>query len=159
MTITTAGPALAGKDPQSLVDPETFDRLARHFAARQQVTLNYAERTLGQLLIFLKAHADGLRNDPDFGMLLPTGESYRVVPTAPVDAAWHACLQNTEPYAAACHAIAGGFVHHRPILTEEMSNGTAKMYTIKALADTGYAIDMEFWDGEAESCCPPNPGV
>ncbi|MFI5893062.1 hypothetical protein ACIA5D_23430 [Actinoplanes sp. NPDC051513] len=159
MTVTTAMPVQTGKDPQSLVDPETFDKLARFFAARQEVSQHYAERALGQFLIFLKAHADGLRNDPAFGMLLPTGESYRVVPTAPIDAVWHACLQNTEPYAAACDAIAGDFVHHRPILTEAMQNGTAKQYTMKALAETGYAIDMEFWDGEAESCCPPNPGV
>ena len=40
-----------------------------------------------------------------------------------------------------------------------MANGTAKKYTLKALARTGYAVDMEFWAGEAESCCPPNPGV
>jgi hypothetical protein len=159
VTITTATPVLTGKDPQSLIDPQTFDTLARFFAARQEVSLRYAERALGQFLIFLKAHADGLRHDPHFGMLLPTGESYRVVPTAPVDAVWHACLQNTEPYAAACDAIAGGFVHHRPILTEAMQDGTAKQYTMRALAETGYAVDMEFWDGDAESCCPPNPGV
>ncbi|MGK5680146.1 hypothetical protein [Actinoplanes sp. URMC 104] len=159
MTLTNLTPAMTGKDPQSLIDPRTFDKLARFFAARQEVTLPYAERALGQFLIFLKAHADGIRNDPQFGMLLPTGESYRVVPTAPVDAVWHACLQNTEPYAAACQQVAGGFVHHRPILTKAMQDGTAKRYTMKALAGTGYAIDLAFWDGEAESCCPPNPGV
>jgi hypothetical protein len=40
-----------------------------------------------------------------------------------------------------------------------MQDGTAKEYTIKALAATGYAVDREFWNGEAESCCPPNSGV
>ena len=159
MTITTTTPVLTGKDPQSLVDPLTFDKIARFFAARHEVTQQYAERALGQFLIFLKAHADGLRNDPEFGMLLPTGESYRVVPTAPVDAVWHAALQISEPYRAACQQIAGGFVHHRPILTEAMRDGTAKQYTMTALAATGYAIDTEFWDGEVDSCCPPNPGV
>ena len=90
-------------------------------------------------------------------MLLPTGESYRVVPTRPVDAVWHAALQITEPYAAACKEIAGHYVHHRPILTEAMQDGTAITYTLAALHDTGYRVDMEFWGGEAESCCPPNP--
>jgi hypothetical protein len=80
-------------------------------------------------------------------MLLPTGESYRVVPTTTVDAVWHTALQDTEPYAAACQAIAGEFVHHRPIVTEEIRNGTAKAYTMMALRGTGYAIDKEFWDG------------
>jgi hypothetical protein len=50
-------------------------------------------------------------------------------------------------------------VHHRPILTEAMQDGTAMNYTRTALAATGYFIDPEFWNGEAESCCPPNPGV
>lgn len=79
-------------------------------------------------------------------------------PTTPVDAVWHAVLQHTEVYAAACEQIAGGFVHHRPILTEAMRDGTAITYTLAALHDTGYKVDMEFWEGEAESCCPPNPG-
>jgi hypothetical protein len=85
--------------------------------------------------------------------------SYRVVPTEPVDAAWHVSLQHTEPYAAACQQIAGGFVHHVPILTEGMADGSSMKYTRQALKATGYYIDPEFWDGEAKSCCPPNPGI
>jgi hypothetical protein len=38
-----------------------------------------------------------------------------------------------------------------------MRDGTAVTYTLSALRDTGYLVDMEFWSGEAESCCPPNP--
>jgi hypothetical protein len=158
VSITTATPVLTGKDPQSLVDPVTFEKIAHYFAAKQEVTQTYADRATGQFLVMLKAHAEA-HLDPQFGMLLPTGESYRVVPTAPVDAVWHAALQISEPYTAACRQIAGEYVHHRPILTEAMQDGTAKQYTMKALAKTGYAIDPQFWDGEAESCCPPNPGV
>ncbi|HEX8343143.1 MAG TPA: hypothetical protein VF657_00160 [Actinoplanes sp.] len=158
MTITTAVPTLVGKDPRSLVDPETFDKLTRHFAAVQEVTHSYAERAIGQMLLMLKAHADS-QHDPDFGRLLPDGRSYRVVPTKPVDAAWHVSLQHTEPYHAACEQIAGIFVHHVPILTEGMADGTSVEYTRQALVATGYHVDPEFWDGEAKSCCPPNPGV
>ncbi len=104
-----------------------------------------------------QAYADSIGKDDKYGMLMPTGEVYRVVPTAPVDAVWHAVLQNSEPYSAACDQIAGHFVHHRPILTEAMLDGTAITYTLAALHDTGYLVDMEFWAGEAESCCPPNP--
>lgn len=159
MTVATAFPVTTGKDPQTLVPPEVFDHLARHFAAVKEVTVPYAEKALGQFLVFLKAHADSRTDDPKFGMLLPGGESYRVVPTTTVDAVWHTALQDTEPYAAACEAIAGEFVHHRPIVTREIEDGTAKKYTMRALEKTGFTIDMEFWDGAAESCCPPNPCV
>ncbi len=158
MTLTTALPVQADKDPQTLVDLPTFDKLAEFFAARQEVTKIYARRAVGQMLLMLKAHADS-QHDPDFGRLLPDGRSYRVVPTEPVDAAWHASLQHTEAYAAACEQIAGGFVHHVPILTEGMADGSSLEYTRQALKATGYYIDPEFWDGEAKSCCPPNPGI
>src|SRR5690349_4078223 len=77
----------------------------------------------------------------------------------PVDAAWHVSLQHTEPYRATCQQIAGEFVHHVPILTEGMADGSSMEYTRQALKATDYYIDPEFWDGEAKSCCPPNPGI
>jgi hypothetical protein len=158
VTITTATPVLTGKDPQSLVAPEVFAKLATHFALVQEVTEAYAKRAVGQMLLMLRAHADS-KHDPDFGRLLPDGRSYRVVPTRPVDVAWHVSLQHTEPYLAACQQIAGEFVHHVPIVTEGMTDGTSIEYTRKALQATGFYVDPEFWTGEAESCCPPNPGV
>ena len=156
MTITSTRSATKAADPRTLVSAEVFDTIARHFAALHHVTRTYAERATGQLLLMLKAHA-AAHVDSEFGMLLPTGERYRVVPTEPVDAAWHAALQITEPYAEACQQIAGRFIHHRPIITGEMLDGTAIEYTRKALEVTGYYVDPEFWNGEAESCCPPNP--
>ncbi|MFY1703005.1 hypothetical protein ACN28G_14870 [Micromonospora sp. WMMA1923] len=151
-----SNPAPSAADPRTLVSAEVFDKITRYFAARQEVTHLYAERAVGQFLVFLKAYADA-QHKPDFGLLLPSGESYRVVPTRPVDAVWHAALQISEPYAAVCEEIAGHFVHHRPILTEAMRDGTAIVYTLAALQATGFQLDMEFWGGEAESCCPPNP--
>lgn len=156
MTITADRQAAEAADPRTLVSTDTFNEIARYFAAKAEVTQNYAERATGQFLIFLKAHADA-HDSPDFGMLLPSGESYRVVPTRPVDAVWHAALQISEPYTAACQQIAGGYVHHRPILTRAMQDGTAMTHTLAALHATGLHVDMEFWAGEAESCCPPDP--
>ncbi|MER7166218.1 hypothetical protein ABT336_09140 [Micromonospora sp. NPDC000207] len=156
MTITADRSITTVADPRTLVSVEVFDQIVHYFAARQEVTQTYAERAVGQFLVFLKAYANA-QEKPDFGMLLPSGESYRVVPTHPVDAVWHAALQISEPYTAACEEIAGHYVHHRPILTEAMRDGTAITYTLAALQDTGYRVDMEFWTGEAESCCPPNP--
>ncbi|TDC27654.1 hypothetical protein E1211_28965 [Micromonospora sp. 15K316] len=156
MTISADTAAGTAADPRTLVDPETFGKLVDYFAADRHVTRSYAEQAVEQFLVFLKAHADNVDN-PNFGMPLPDGSIGRVVPTLPVDAVWHSVLQHTVPYAAACEQIAGGFVHHIPILTEGMMDGTAVTFTLAALHTTGYRVDMAFWDGEAESCCPPNP--
>jgi hypothetical protein len=83
MTTTPHRSATSAADPRTLVSPDTFDKIARYFAAKAEVTQTYAERATEQFLIFLKAHANA-HDKPDFGMLLPTGESYRVVPTRPV---------------------------------------------------------------------------
>ncbi|MFF0255942.1 hypothetical protein ACFYPW_25980 [Micromonospora zamorensis] len=90
-------------------------------------------------------------------MLPPTDESYEVVQTQPVDAVWHAVLQIIEPNTAASKETAGHYVHHRPILTEAMQDGTVITYAHAALHETSYRVDMKFWGGEAQSCCPPNP--
>ncbi|WP_431881734.1 hypothetical protein [Micromonospora chalcea] len=158
MTVTQhQNAAGVAADPRTLVDDVTFDKLVEFFAASQEVTHPYAERAVGQFLVFLKAHA-ATRDSAEFGMPLPDGSVGRVVPTRPVDAVWHAALQHTVPYLAACDQIAGGYVHHIPILTEGMQDGSAMTFTLTALHATGYRVDMEFWGGlEAESCCPPNP--
>ncbi|MGV9978011.1 hypothetical protein ACWDUH_10055 [Micromonospora wenchangensis] len=135
-------------------DPRHRRGVLNYFAADRHVTRVYAERAVEQFLVFLKAHADTVGNE-DFGMLLPDGSVGRVVPTLPVDAVWHSVLQHTVPYAAACEQIAESFVHHVPVLTEGMMDGTAVTFTRAALHATGYRVDMEFWHGEAESCCPP----
>ncbi|RIV40816.1 hypothetical protein D2L64_04250 [Micromonospora radicis] len=57
--------------------------------------------------------------------------------------------------------MAGGFVHHIPILTAGMMDGADVTFTLAALHRTGCRVEMEFWHGEAESCCPlspPQPG-
>ncbi|WP_433230093.1 hypothetical protein ACQP2H_30745 [Micromonospora sp. CA-248260] len=154
MTVTAHEPTTTALDPRTLVTPEVFGKLVDYFAADRHVTRSYAERAVEQFLIFLRAHADTVGNE-DFGMLLPDGSIGRVVPTLPVDAVWHSVLQHTVPYAAACEQIAGSFVHHIPILTEGMMDGTAVTFTLAALHATCYRVDMEFWHGEAESCCPP----
>lgn len=46
-------------------------------------------------------------------------------------------------------------MHHVPILTEGMADGSSIGYTRQALKATGYHIDPEFRDSEATSCCPP----
>lgn len=53
-------------------------------------------------------------------------------------------LQHTEPYLAACEQFTGGFVHHIPIITEGIADGSSIEYTRQALKATGYHIDPEF---------------
>ncbi|MCW2890367.1 MAG: hypothetical protein JWL58_7229 [Streptosporangiaceae bacterium] len=154
MTITTTDrTATAVKDPRELVNPETWEKVTRHIAKKREVTQVYAERMFGQVLVFLKAYAD-TRKAKSRAMLLPDGAGYRVVPDVTVDPGWHDFLEHTEDYAAFCLDIAGGFIHHRPVLTEEMRSGHALEHTLPALHATGYEVDLEFWS-TATSCCPP----
>jgi hypothetical protein len=47
VTTTTATPVKTGKDPRTLVSAEVFDKIARYFAAKQEITLAYAVRATG----------------------------------------------------------------------------------------------------------------
>ncbi|TDD25594.1 hypothetical protein E1287_37160 [Actinomadura sp. KC06] len=67
-------------------------------------------------------------------------------------------MEHTIEYAEFCDRVAGRFLHHVPIMIEDISSGAAMARTIPALHATGYQVDMEFWD-TGESCCPPQPCV
>jgi hypothetical protein len=78
-TITTDRPVTIAADPRTLVSAEVFDKIARYFAARQEVSQTYAERAVGQFFTFIKAYADA-QDNPHFGLMLP---SRRVLPGRP----------------------------------------------------------------------------
>jgi hypothetical protein len=141
-------------DPRELVSAEVFEKLTRYIIKDRQVSREYAERMFGQTLVFLKAYVDSRRDASGELMRLPGGGTYRVVPDVTVDVGWHAFLQHTEDYVEFCQRLAGEFIHHRPVLTEEMRSGAAMKHTLPALHATGYRVDLEFWR-TAESCCPP----
>lgn len=144
MTLVTEQAAVVAKRPRDLVSPETFGKLADFLVTRHRVTCRYAERVIEQTLVFLKAVAD----NPDI----------RLVPDVSVDPGWHAFIEHTVEYAEFCDRVAGRFLHHVPIMIEDISSGAAMARTIPALHTTGYAVDMEFWS-TGESCCPPQPCV
>jgi hypothetical protein len=80
----------------------------------------------------------------------------RIVPTRPVDEAWHEALQRTEVYLPLCLAFADSVIHHRPVMDDDIRSGAALARTIPYLHRTGFHVDSEFWDDEAgSSCCPP----
>ncbi|MFV2173047.1 hypothetical protein ACFHW2_24820 [Actinomadura sp. LOL_016] len=52
--------------------------------------------------------------------------------------------------------FAESFIHHLPVMDDDIRSGAALARTIPRLHRTGYFVDPEFWDGEAgTSCCPP----
>lgn len=149
-TDTTAGPRdQAAKDPRELVPSEVWALLVEDLRRYHHVTRGYAERMMGQALVFLKAQAEIVRARAE-------GRPWvRIVPTVPVDPAWHAFMLRSQPYAAFCDEHAGRYIHHVPFQDEAILSGDTLETTIPALEATGYKVDLEFWHGERNPCCPP----
>ena len=149
MTVTLERPAAKRADepadPRELVGEPTFTKLVTYIVEHQRVTRQYAERMIGQVLIYLKAVADN--------------PGVRLVPDVSVDPGWHAFLMHTEPYEVFEQVHNGGRrLHHVPIMLEDIKSGAAMARTIPLLNATGYAVDPEFWV-TGESCCPAEPAA
>jgi hypothetical protein len=151
MTITAEPAAQAATDPRTLVPEWAFDLLVADFRKRHHTSHLYTERAVGQCLVFLKAAGQirrEARRDP--------AAYVRIVPTKPVDEAWHEALQRTEVYLPLSLAFADSMIHHRPVMDDDIASGAALARTIPYLHRTGCYVDPEFWDAEAgSSCCPP----
>ncbi|MEU6037256.1 hypothetical protein ABZ801_17800 [Actinomadura sp. NPDC047616] len=151
MTITMEAVSQTGRDPRELIPTWAFGLLVEDFRKKHHTSHDYTERVVGQHLVFLKAAGRIRRNarsDP--------AAYVRIVPTPPVDEAWHLSLQRTEVYLPMSWLFAGSFMHHRPVMDDDIRSGTALARTIPKLHETGYFVVPEFWEGEAgSSCCPP----
>ncbi|MEV7584374.1 hypothetical protein [Streptomyces erythrochromogenes] len=68
-----------------------------------------------------------------------------LVPSGPVDAAWHALISNTELYAELCARL-GTFVHHRPAVTgtEAPAPGWRER-TQAAIEAAGFEVCPDLW--------------
>ncbi|MFI0353431.1 hypothetical protein [Actinomadura sp. 9N407] len=151
MTIATERTAQVVRDPRTLIPTWAFSLLAQDFRKKHHVSHAYAERVVGQLLVFLKA-AGQIRREARRD---PAGY-VRLVPSRPVDEAWHAALQRTEVYLPVSLAFAGSVIHHRPVMDDDIASGAALARTIPYLHRTGLRVDPEFWNEESgSSCCPP----
>lgn len=143
--------ASAAKDPRGLIPASAFDLLAHDFRKNHHTSHAYTERVIGQMLVFLKAAGQirrEARKDP--------AAYVRIVPTRPVDEAWHEALQRTEAYLPMSLAFADSMIHHRPVMDDDIRSGAALARTIPYLKATGLHVDPEFWDDESgSSCCPP----
>lgn len=104
---------------------------------------------VGQALVFLKAQANIVRARTE-------GRPWvRIVPTVPVDPAWHAFMLRSQAYISFCDEHAGRYIHHVPFQDEAILSGDTLEVTIPQLQATGYEVDLEFWHGERKPCCPP----
>lgn len=151
MTVTADRAAQAAKNPRELIPAWAFDLLASDFRKKHHTSHRYTERVIGQMLVFLKAAGQirrDARKDP--------AAYVRIVPTRPVDEAWHEALQRTEVYLPISLALADSVIHHRPVMDDDIRSGAALARTIPYLHRTGLYVDPEFWDAETgSSCCPP----
>jgi len=149
MTLTTEPAVQTAKDPRELVSSEVWELLVEDIRRHHHVTRRYAERMMGQALVFLKAQAGIVRARAE-------GRPWvRIVPTVPVDPGWHAFMLRSQPYAEFCNREAGRYIHHEPFQDEAILSGDTLEVTIPHLHATGYEVDLEFWDGERKPCCPP----
>ncbi|WP_433227439.1 hypothetical protein [Actinomadura formosensis] len=61
MTVILNQAAQAARDPRDLIPPQVFDLLVEDIRRYHHVTRSYAERMMGQALVFLKAQANVVR--------------------------------------------------------------------------------------------------
>jgi hypothetical protein len=138
------------KNPRDLVTPEQFQVMVDDVVSFDKVTRPYAEAGVEQFLIFLKAWGDTMAEvggDPRAWV--------KFAPSPAVDMVWHRSMMRTRTFAAVCDRVAGRFMHHLPIMDQDIRSGQASERGLAAMRATGYQVDLEWWmDGE--TCCPEN---
>jgi hypothetical protein len=152
MTVTETRPieATEAKDPRTLVTPEMFRTMVDDVVEFDKVTRAYAEQGVAQFLVFMKAWGEAMREcggDPD--------KWAKFAPSPAVDKIWHRSMMRTRTFAAVCDMVAGRFMHHVPIMDEDIRSGAASERAITAMRATGYRVGLEWWT-DGESCCPEN---
>jgi len=137
-------------DPRELVTPEQFGAMVDDVVSFDKVTRAYAERGVEQFLIFMKAWGDAMAEvDGDSRVWV------KFAPSPAVDKIWHRSMMRTRNFAVVCERVAGRFMHHMPIMDEDIRSGAATERGLAAMRATGYRVDMEWWT-DGESCCPEN---
>jgi hypothetical protein len=99
--------------------------------------LDFAERVIEQTLVFLVACAQN--------------PGAKLAPSNVTDPGWHAFILHTQAYAEFCTRVAGRFIHHLPIMNDDIRSGNALARTKEALSRTGYPVDDELWP-ESPTC-------
>ncbi|MFD9515962.1 hypothetical protein [Streptomyces sp. NPDC059979] len=118
-------------DARALLSADDFMIVTATLAQRQpDLGWVAAEQLVTEALKFVAAIAHGATD---------------LVPSTPVDAAWHALIENTEIYQRLA-ADLGRFVHHYPAVvgTEPPAPGW-QARTTAAIEAAGFAIEPELW--------------
>ncbi|GAA2209435.1 hypothetical protein GCM10009850_048930 [Nonomuraea monospora] len=119
------------KNPRTLITTELFDKLAGRVAKDEGIDLTLAERIMEQTLVFLVACGQN--------------SGAKLAPSNATDPGWHAFILHTKAYADFCQQVAGRFIHHLPIMNEDIRSGNALTRTLDALGRTGYRVDHDLW--------------
>lgn len=150
MTITNDQAAVAAKDPRELVTSEQFQVMVDDVVTFDKVTRSYAEAGVAQFLVFMKAWGDTMNEvggDPRAWVTF--------APSPAVNKIWHRCMMRTRTFVQVCDRVTGRYMHHLPIMDEDIRSGQASERGLAAMRATGYRLDLEWWlDGG--SCCPEN---
>lgn len=129
---------IADSEPRQLIDTAVFNRLVSRIVEDDGLEVAMATRILEQALVFLKACAD----NPE--LLLS--------PSKAVDVGWHTFVLHTFDYAKFCEGVAGRFIHHNPVRTDDIGTGAALKRTMSALRRTGLRVDEELWRVDSADC-------
>ncbi len=122
---------------------ETYsnDSIIRRLAVSESLSLEDAERHFYGLLQFLT---------------LAASSDESLVPSKPIDEAWHVFLLHSEVYATYCHNYLGRFIHHRPTREPESRTDYRTRYsrTIElARRQFGEELDSEVWVDPEHTVC------
>lgn len=130
-------PATMNATGRNLLDADLFRQLASRVAMDHDLDIEMAERVIDQTVVFLRACADNPGAD--------------LVPSAMVDTGWHTFLLFTREYAAFCQATAGGFIHHEPAESGDLTPAMCSR-RLAALEGTGLDVDRMLWAGTDGNC-------
>ena len=125
------------KHPRDLLDAWVIDHLVSR-AARRGHDRNMALRLIDVTLVYLVACGE----NPGAKLSPPSDDA---------DEIWHDLITCTKAYARICEKVAGRFIHHRPIVNDDITSGRSHTRTIAAMRRTGLPIDEELLV-EAPTC-------
>lgn len=122
--------------------PTLFDRVVWDLVSVENFDGEQAVRAVDTAWAFLELCAK------------PAMREIRLGPPALVDAAWHATILYTRPYAELCAALGvRGIIHHEPFDDPGLHGSGGAPATALAFQEAGISYDQEFWDSAGPSKC------
>jgi hypothetical protein len=120
------------------LDEVTMRSVLAKIAASHDAPEAAEQRLLAELLRFL-----------DLGAAMKAGgDERRLVPSVPIDAAWHAFILHTRAYTEFCKTAYGEYVHHDPSPPDApvALTGVVDYLRTRVLMEERYgALDEELW--------------